>query len=108
VFTIDGRETAPAAATESLFIDPSTGKPLPFRTAVTSGLSVGVPGTLMTWAGALDRWGRFGLAEHLAPAEHRGYDVYDMAPPPSRSAAAVAPPGFSIRSPDPVCRRRRP
>jgi len=53
VSTIDGRETAPAAAGSNLFIDPSTGKPLPFPTAVTSGLSVGVPGTLMTWERAL-------------------------------------------------------
>ncbi|HWF50890.1 MAG TPA: gamma-glutamyltransferase [Solirubrobacteraceae bacterium] len=69
VYTIDGRETAPAAATSSLFLDPATGKPLPFATAVTSGLSVGVPGTLMTWQRALARWGRFGLAADLKPAE---------------------------------------
>ncbi len=69
VDTIDGRETAPSAATPTLFIDRSTGKPLPFATAVTSGLSVGVPGNLMTWQRALDRWGRFGLAADLAPAE---------------------------------------
>jgi gamma-glutamyltranspeptidase/glutathione hydrolase len=69
VYTIDGRETAPAADTASLFIDPATGKPLPFATAVTSGLSVGVPGTLMTWQRALARWGRFGLAADLGPAE---------------------------------------
>lgn len=69
VYTIDGRETAPAAATSNLFIDPATGKPLPFPTAVTSGLSIGIPGTLMTWQRALARWGRFGLAADLKPAE---------------------------------------
>src|SRR5437588_11064099 len=58
VYTLDGRETAPATATASLFIDPATGKPLPFATAVTSGLSVGVPGTLMTWQRAVSRRGR--------------------------------------------------
>src|SRR6202012_4450707 len=41
VYTIDGRETPPAADNSSPFIDPSTGKPLDFPTAVTSGLSVG-------------------------------------------------------------------
>jgi gamma-glutamyltranspeptidase / glutathione hydrolase len=78
VFTIDGRETAPAADTSSLFIDPSTGKPLPFPTAVTSGLSVGVPGNLMTWQQAVKRWGRFPLAADLTPAEvvaQRGFRV---------------------------------
>ena len=69
VSTIDGRETAPASATGNLFIDPATGKPLPFPTAVTSGLSVGVPGTLMTWQRALDRFGRFTLKQDLRPAE---------------------------------------
>jgi gamma-glutamyltranspeptidase / glutathione hydrolase len=69
VYTIDGRETAPAAADQNLFIDPQTGKPLPFPTAVTSGLSVGVPGTLMTWQRALANFGRFSLASDLRPAE---------------------------------------
>ena len=78
VYTIDGRETAPASATASLFIDPATGAPLPFPTAVQSGLSVGVPGTLLTWQRALDRWGRFDLAQDLQPAEtvaRRGFRV---------------------------------
>lgn len=69
VYTLDGRETTPAAAKTNLFIDPQSGKPLPFATAVTSGLSVGVPGNLMTWQRALRRWGRFSLAANLGPAE---------------------------------------
>jgi gamma-glutamyltranspeptidase/glutathione hydrolase len=69
VTTIDGRETTPAAADVNLFIDPATGKPLAFPTAVTSGLSVGVPGDLMTWQQALNRFGRFSLAADLRPAE---------------------------------------
>ena len=69
VSTIDGRETAPRLATQDLFIDPSTGKPLSFPDAVTSGLSVGVPGTLMTWQQALRQWGTESLAQALLPAE---------------------------------------
>ena len=45
VQAFDGRETAPAAATDKLFLD-AQGKPLPFIEGVVSGLSVGVPGTL--------------------------------------------------------------
>jgi gamma-glutamyltranspeptidase/glutathione hydrolase len=77
VSTIDGRETAPAADNPSMFLDP-TGQPLSLPAAVTSGLSVGVPGTLATWQRALQRWGRFGLAEDLRPAEQvaeRGFVV---------------------------------
>ena len=71
---------APASASQNLFIDPATGQPLPFPTAVTSGLSVGVPGTLMTWQRGLGRFGRFSLAHDLRPAEHvarRGFVVDD-------------------------------
>ncbi|MGH3686112.1 MAG: gamma-glutamyltransferase [Pseudonocardiaceae bacterium] len=78
VSTIDGRETAPAADGPSMFLDPTTRQPLPLPAAVTSGLSVGVPGTLATWERALQRWGRFRLAEDLQPAERvaeRGFTV---------------------------------
>jgi gamma-glutamyltranspeptidase/glutathione hydrolase len=69
VSTIDGRETAPGADGPALFLDPATKQPLSLPTAVTSGLSVGVPGTLAAWQRVLQRWGRFGLAEDLRPAE---------------------------------------
>ncbi|HEV7174655.1 MAG TPA: gamma-glutamyltransferase [Solirubrobacteraceae bacterium] len=69
VYTIDGRETTPAGDGPGMFLDPVTGEPYEFPTAVTSGLSVGVPGTLMTWQRALRRFGRFSLASDLGPAE---------------------------------------
>jgi gamma-glutamyltranspeptidase / glutathione hydrolase len=69
VTTIDGRETAPAAMQPDAFIDPATGKPYPFTPdLVTSGVSVGVPGTPATWQTALDRWGTLSLADALRPA----------------------------------------
>ena len=43
--TYDGRETAPAAATEDMFLD-KTGNPKHFFDAVVGGLSVGTPGTV--------------------------------------------------------------
>jgi gamma-glutamyltranspeptidase / glutathione hydrolase len=49
VSTIDSRETAPAAFEEDSFIDPATGEPIPFDERVTSGLGVGVPGTIRGW-----------------------------------------------------------
>ena len=46
------------------FIDPKTGEPYNFSPdLVTSGVSVGVPGTLATWQRALDRWGTRSLAQ---------------------------------------------
>jgi gamma-glutamyltranspeptidase / glutathione hydrolase len=68
VYTIDGRETGPARMTKDIFIDPKTGKPLLFDEAVTSGLSVGVPGTLATWDRALRDFGTRRLGDLLQPA----------------------------------------
>jgi gamma-glutamyltranspeptidase/glutathione hydrolase len=69
VRTIDGRETAPANMKKEAFLDPATGEPYTFTPdLVTSGVSVGVPGTPATWQRALDRWGTWSLAETLAPA----------------------------------------
>lgn len=57
--TYDGRETAPSAANEDLFLD-KNGKPLKFYDAVVGGRSVGTPGTVkLLWDvhqkyGALD------------------------------------------------------
>ncbi len=69
VHTLDGRETAPAAMPRDAFLDPATGQPYPFSPQlVTSGVSVGVPGTAATWQRALQKWGRRSLAQNLAPA----------------------------------------
>jgi gamma-glutamyltranspeptidase / glutathione hydrolase len=69
VHTIDGRETAPLSIPNTAFNDPATGQPYPLNPElITSGVSVGVPGTPATWATALRRWGRNSLAENLRPA----------------------------------------
>ncbi|PSL51014.1 gamma-glutamyltranspeptidase/glutathione hydrolase [Saccharothrix carnea] len=76
VSTVDGRETAPASADADLFVE--DGAPIPFAEAVTSGLSVGVPGTPRTWQQALRRWGSWSLDQAVRPAEElarRGFTV---------------------------------
>ncbi|MDJ0823990.1 MAG: gamma-glutamyltransferase [Rhodobacter sp.] len=72
VTTLDGRETAPLAATPTLFQD-AAGAPLKFFDAVVGGRSVGVPGTPALMQAAHDRWGRADwgglLADAIALAE---------------------------------------
>ncbi len=68
VDTIDGRETTPEAMPKDAFIDPSTGKFYTFAELVSSGVSVGVPGTPATWEHALKRWGTLDLDDALEPA----------------------------------------
>ena len=79
VQVVDGRETAPKRMPADAFIDPETGDPYPFSPdLVTSGVSVGVPGTPATWTTALRRWGSVPLPVALAPAERlarRGFVV---------------------------------
>ncbi|WP_328326164.1 gamma-glutamyltransferase [Kribbella sp. NBC_00382] len=69
VYTIDGRETAPATMPANAFINPATGNPYTFfPDLVTSGVSVGIPGTLATWDSALQSWGTLSLGKALKPA----------------------------------------
>src|SRR5690349_23503172 len=68
VSTVDGRETAPHAFRPDIFIDPATGTPYPFETAVESGLSVGVPGTPATWQTVARRFGTRSVGKLLSPA----------------------------------------
>ena len=66
--TIDYRETAPARARKTMFLD-AAGKPDPKKSR-DSGLAVGVPGTVAGLALAERKYGsgRFTLAELIAPA----------------------------------------
>lgn len=78
VSTIDSRETAPAAFEPDSFIDPATGAPIPFDQTVTSGLGVGVPGTVRGWEQALGKFGSKPLSELLQPSirlASRGFTV---------------------------------
>ncbi|MFC9424343.1 gamma-glutamyltransferase [Streptomyces sp. NPDC056987] len=76
VRTIDGRETAPASADRSLFLE--NGVPIPFAEAVTSGRGVGTPGTPATWETALDAWGSRSLGQVLKPAERLAKDGFTV------------------------------
>jgi gamma-glutamyltranspeptidase/glutathione hydrolase len=82
----DGRESAPALATQDLFRRPD-GTPLPFAAAMEGGRSVGVPGLLRMLEHAHRRHGRLPWARLMAPtieAAEAGFPV------PDRMAAAVA------------------
>lgn len=77
VQAFDGRETAPTAADERLFLDPQ-GRPMPFAQAVASGRSVGVPGTVAMLALAHRQHGRLPWARLFQPAidlAERGFPV---------------------------------
>ena len=65
--TINGRETAPAAATPDRFMA-ADGKPLGFLKAMPGGRSVGVPGNVRLMAQAHAKWGKLPWKDLFAPA----------------------------------------
>ena len=78
VRTVDSREAAPDGFGPRSFLDPATGRPIPTAEAITSGLSVGVPGTVRGWLEALRRYGTYSLARAMRPAirvARRGFVV---------------------------------
>ena len=86
VTTLDGRETAPLAATPRLFQDAS-GEPLKFFEAVVGGRSVGAPGTPALMAQAHLRWGRSDWSGLLDPAIWLAEEGFAVSP---RLATLVA------------------
>lgn len=79
VITLDGRETAPAAARPDRFIGPD-GKPMRFVDAVVGGRSVGVPGTPRLLEEAHRRWGKLPWPQVLAPAIKLAEDGFAISP----------------------------
>jgi gamma-glutamyltranspeptidase/glutathione hydrolase len=73
----DGRETAPAAVDEKLFLR-ADGQPMAFREAVVGGRAVGVPGTVRLLEAAHRQHGRLPWATLIEPAitlAERGFRV---------------------------------
>ncbi|NMM10367.1 MAG: gamma-glutamyltransferase [Polaromonas sp.] len=67
VEAFDGRETAPAAADENLFMD-AEGKPMSFYDGVVGGRSVGTPGTVRMLELAHKQYGKLPWSQLFAPA----------------------------------------
>ena len=67
VTTYDGRETAPSRATPDWFLS-EEGEPRPFREAVLTGLSIGVPGNIAVAKRAHDANGALPWATLFEPA----------------------------------------
>lgn len=79
VTTIDGRETAPSAAGPDWFLG-EEGKPLSYREAVLTGLSVGVPGNLRLAELAHERYGKLPWDALVAPAIELARNGFEISP----------------------------
>jgi gamma-glutamyltranspeptidase/glutathione hydrolase len=88
VTSYDGRETAPAAAGPSLFLD-SSGQPMDFMAAVVGGRSVGVPGLLRMLELAHREHGRLPWADLFAPAIELAETGFAVSPRLHKSIAGA-------------------
>ncbi|WP_043364533.1 gamma-glutamyltransferase [Belnapia sp. F-4-1] len=96
--TWDGRETAPAAASPSLFL--RDGQPMGFHEAAVGGRAVGVPGVLRMLEAVHKRQGRLPWAQLFAPAIAAAEAGFAVTP---RLAAQIAADAERLRR-DPQAR----
>lgn len=75
----DGREVAPAQATPGMFLD-SSGKPLPFDTAVLSGRATGVPGAVAALAMAHEDHGKLPWSTLFGDAQRTAAQGFAVSP----------------------------
>ncbi|WP_242128412.1 gamma-glutamyltransferase [Sphingobium sp. Sx8-8] len=88
--SIDGRETAPAAARPDRFMGPD-GQPLPFRQAWPGGYSVGVPGNVRLAWDAHRKWGKLPWADLFQPAIRLAEQGFEVRQRLDTAMKAVAP-----------------
>ena len=79
VQAFDGRERAPAAASEDLLLN-ALGQPMPFYQAVVGGRAVGTPGVLQMLAMAHQQHGRLPWARLFEPAIRLATDGFAISP----------------------------
>jgi gamma-glutamyltranspeptidase/glutathione hydrolase len=84
---LDGRETAPAAATRDMFL--RDGKPVAALSR-TGPLASGVPGALAAYAEAVERFGRLPLAAALAAGIRHAEDGFPLDAVYARKLKATA------------------
>src|SRR6185312_12784554 len=75
----DGREVAPAQAVSTMFLD-SSGKPLPFNSAVVSGRATGVPGAVKMLGLAHKEHGKLPWSSLFGDAERAAAQGFVVSP----------------------------
>lgn len=79
ISTIDGRETAPAAAKPERFLG-ADGKPRGYMEVIPGGLSVGVPGNMRLMEMAHKKWGKLEWKALFQPAIKLAEEGFEVTP----------------------------
>jgi gamma-glutamyltranspeptidase/glutathione hydrolase len=90
VTVYDGREIAPAGASEGMFLG-ADGKALPFGEAVLSGRATGVPGAVGMLSAAHDDHGKLAWRDLFGDAERTARDGFTISPRLGRLIAGRFP-----------------
>ena len=93
--SFDGRETAPAKATESLFLD-ENGKPIRWIEAVVGGRSVGVPGAFAALHQAHTRYGKLPWNELFVDAIELSENGFVVSPRLEKLVSLKINPGVAL------------
>ena len=88
----DARETAPASARPDRFL--VDGEPMPFRKAVLSGLSIGVPGIVRLLETVHEKHGRLPWDRLFAPAIELAEKGFEVSPRLHQLLRAAGPDNF--------------
>ncbi len=80
VWFYNGRETAPAAVTPDMFLDPETGEPIRYFAGITSGRSTGVPGVMVMLEKAHQDYGKLKWSESFAPGINLAETGFEISP----------------------------
>ncbi|HEY8509987.1 MAG TPA: gamma-glutamyltransferase [Steroidobacteraceae bacterium] len=95
ITVLNGREKAPAGATPTMFLDES-GRPLPFRQAIWSGRSTGVPGVMKMLEQAHGKLGKLPWKDLFEPAIRTASEGFVVSPRLARFVKL----GFRPETPD--------
>ena len=80
VWSYNGREKAPSAASPEMFMDPQTKKPIPYRNGIASGVSTGVPGVITMLHMAHEDYGLLNWGVQLEPAIKMAENGFKVSP----------------------------
>ena len=80
VWAYNGRETAPAAVTPDMFLDPETDKPMRRFAGIASGISTGVPGAVVMLHKAHEDYGKLDWGPQMEPAIKVAEDGFAVSP----------------------------
>ena len=80
VWSYNGREKAPSAASPDMFLDPQTKQPIPYRSGIASGVSTGVPGVITMLQKAHQDYGLLDWGVQFEPAIKTAESGFKVSP----------------------------